>query len=157
MIASKELEKKKIDNESKEKAKQLGAEKEKWRQLWEQWEQKKQEAMRLDAHLCEASADINFVLTKNNEIAEVNEKLSEDLKVCQKHQENVQKVNKNLDLETQHLKEISLKAIGKLQEPFAFRSNQLPFANVQNMTKWSFSSKATGFEIGEFEHKSERT
>ena len=37
MIASKELEKKKIDNEAKEKAKQLGAEKEKWRQLWEQW------------------------------------------------------------------------------------------------------------------------
>ena len=113
--------------------------------------------MRLDAHLSEASSDINFVLTKNNEIADVNEKLSEDLKVCQKHQENVQKINKNLDLEVQQLKENSLKAISKLQEPFAFRNNQVPFTNIHNLTKWSFSSKATNFETGDFEHKSERT
>ena len=82
LIASKELQKKKIENETKEKIKQLSAEKEKWRLLWDQWEQKKQEAARLDSHICEASSEINFVLTKNNEIAEVNEKLSLDLSVC---------------------------------------------------------------------------
>jgi len=87
----------------------------------------------------------------------MNERLSDDLKVCQKHQENVQKINKNLDIETQQLKETSLKAISKLQEPFAFKSNQLPFSNVQNMTKWSFSSKMTGFDTNDFERKSERT
>ena len=162
LIASKELEKKKIENETKEKIKQLAAEKEKWRLLWDQWEQKKQEAARLDAHICEASSEINFVLTKNNEIADVNEKLSGDLSVCQKHQENVQKINKNLDLEVQQLKDTSLKAISKLQQPFNFKSNQSPFNNIinvqntHNMTKWSYSSRATDFETGEFERKSER-
>ncbi len=29
---------------------------------------------------------------------EVNEKLNDDLKVCLKHQENVQRINKNLEL-----------------------------------------------------------
>jgi hypothetical protein len=72
------------------------------------------------------------------------------LKVCQKHQENVQKVNKNLDLEIQHLKEISLKAISKLQEPFSSRPAAVPFGNSQNYAKWSSSSRATDFETGEF-------
>lgn len=155
-IASKDLEKKKIENETKEKVKQLSAEKEKWRMLCEQWDQKKQDAMRLDSHLAEASSEINYILSKNNEIADVNEKLNGDLKVCQKHEENVQKLNKNLDIETQHLKEVSLKAISKLQEPFNSRSNNVPFANTHNFTKWSFSSRATDFETGDFEHKSER-
>lgn len=72
LIASKELEKKKIENETRERVKQLSAEKEKWRLLCEQWETKKQESQRLDAHIAEASSEINFILTKNNEIAEVN-------------------------------------------------------------------------------------
>lgn len=55
-IANKELEKKKIENETREKVKQLSGEKEKWRMLCEQWEQKRQEGARLDAHLSEASA-----------------------------------------------------------------------------------------------------
>ena len=85
-IANKELEKRKIENETREKAKMLAAEKEKWRALHEQWEQKKQEASRLDNHLKEASSEITFILGKNNEINEVNEKLAGDMKVCQKHQ-----------------------------------------------------------------------
>ena len=60
--------------------------------------------MRLEAHISEASSEINFIITKNNEISEVNEKLNTDLNVCQKHQENVLKINKSLDGEIQRLK-----------------------------------------------------
>ena len=155
LIASKELEKKKIENETRERVKQLSAEKEKWRLLCEQWETKKQESQRLDAHIAEASSEINFILTKNNEIAEVNQKLSTDLKVCQKHQENVSKLNRNLDNEIAHLKETSLKAISKLQEPFNFRPAASPFNNSTNYAKWSASSRATDFQTGDFE-RSER-
>lgn len=146
-IASKELDKKKIENEGREKVKQLSAEKEKWRLLWEQWEQKRQEGARIDAHLSEATAEISFILSKNNEIMEVNEKLGEDLKVCQRHQENVQRINKNLDSEIQSLKETSLKAISKLQEPFSNMTNQ-PFPNPSTYAKWSTSSRATEYETG---------
>ena len=106
--------------------------------------------MRIDAHLAEASSEISFILSKNNEISDVNEKLSNDLKVCQRHQENVQKINKNLDLEVAHLKEMSQKAINKLQEPFNFRSNSGPFSNIQNYTqntyaKWNNTSRTEDF------------
>jgi 5,10-methylene-tetrahydrofolate dehydrogenase/methenyl tetrahydrofolate cyclohydrolase len=47
-IASKELEKRKTENEIREKVKQLTAEKEKWRALCEQWEQAKFDATRLE-------------------------------------------------------------------------------------------------------------
>jgi hypothetical protein len=124
--------------------------------LCEQWEQKRQEGLRLEAHISEASSEISFILTKNNEIAEVNEKLVNDMKVCEKHQENVQKINKNLDVEIQKLKETSLKAISKLQEPLNYKPNGAPFTNVHNFTKWSFSSRATDFETGDFEHRTER-
>lgn len=36
----------------------------------------------MDSQLGEASQDINFIMSKNNEIQEVNEQLNEDLKVC---------------------------------------------------------------------------
>ena len=71
-IASRELEKKKVENETREKLKHLSAEKEKWRILCEQWEQKKLDGARLDAHLTDACSEITFILSKNNEIADVN-------------------------------------------------------------------------------------
>ena len=95
-IANKELEKRKFENETREKSKLLAAEKEKWRALHEQWEGKRQESCRLENHLKEASSEITFILGKNNEISGVNDQLTDDWKVCQKHQENVERVNKNL-------------------------------------------------------------
>ena len=44
----------------------------------------------------EASSEINFIISKNNEIVEINEQLSDDLKVCQRHLENVVRVNKSI-------------------------------------------------------------
>lgn len=154
-IASRELERKKVENETREKLKQLSGEKEKWRVLCEQWEQRRQEGARLDAHLSEASAEISFILSKNNEILEVNERLGGDLRVCQKHQENVSRINKNLEGEIEGIKETSLRAISKLQEPFTAASSQ-PFASIQNYSKWSHSSRATDYESGDFEKRSER-
>lgn len=75
---------------------------------------------------------------------EVNEKLGNDLKVCQKHEENVVRINKNMEAEIQALKETSLKAISKLQEPFSNVTNQ-PFPNPPTYAKWSMSSRATEF------------
>lgn len=123
--------------------------------MWEQWEQKRQEGVRIDAHLAEATAEISLILSKNNEIMEVNEKLGNDLKVCQKHQENVVRVNKNMEAEIQGLKETNLKAISKLQEPFSNLSNQ-PFPNPPTYAKWTMSSRATNFDTGDFDRKSER-
>jgi len=48
------------------------------------------------------------------------------------------------------LKDISLKAISKLQEPFSSRPPASPFNNSTNYAKWSSSSRATDFETGEF-------
>jgi archaellum component FlaC len=90
------LERKKIENEIREKVKQLSAEKERWRGLSEQVEQKKMEVARMEAQVCEASTEINFIMGKNNEIIEVNNQLNDDLKVCQRHSENVCRVNKNM-------------------------------------------------------------
>jgi hypothetical protein len=46
----------------------LSAEKEKWRALCEQVEQKRLEAARAEAQLQDASGEINFIISKNNEI-----------------------------------------------------------------------------------------
>jgi hypothetical protein len=56
-------------------------------------ELRRQEAARSESQLQEASAEINFIIAKNNEIADVNEQLREDLKVCQRHLENVGRIN----------------------------------------------------------------
>lgn len=95
-ISSKELEKRKVENEIREKVKQLSAEKEKWRALCEQWEHTKADSTRLDRLVEETSTEINFIISKNNEITEVNEQLTEDLKVCERHLDNLARVNKSL-------------------------------------------------------------
>jgi uncharacterized coiled-coil DUF342 family protein len=65
-IANKELDRKKIENEIREKVKQLSAEKEKWRNISSQLEQTRGESARMDSLLQDASTDINFILAKNN-------------------------------------------------------------------------------------------
>lgn len=47
--------------------------------------------------MTETSAEVNFILSKNEEITEVNQQLNEDLKVCQRHLDNVGRINKALD------------------------------------------------------------
>lgn len=130
----------------------LSSEKEKYRSLCEQLEHKRQEAARAESQLQEASAEINFIISKNNEILDVNEQLREDLKVCQRHLENVGRVNKALENEVQGLHETSLKAISKLNEPFSNRTN---FA-YQPSGKWGNTSRVTDYETGDFERKSAR-
>lgn len=63
----------------------MSAEKEKWRALVEQLELKRAESARAESLLQDASGEINFILSKNAEIGEVNDQLKEDLKVCQRH------------------------------------------------------------------------
>ena len=77
--------------------------------------------------------------------------MGEDLKVCQRHLDNVSRVNKSLEAETEGLKDTNLKAISKLQEPLANRTNTTYYAPTG---KWATSSRATDFETGEFERKS---
>ena len=101
---------------------------------------KRQEAGRSESHLQEASAEINFIIAKNNEIVEINEQLREELKVCQRHLENVGRVNKSLENEVQSLHETNIKAISKLQEPFGNRTNSyLPSG------KWGTTSRVTDY------------
>lgn len=130
----------------------LSSEKEKHRALCEQLEQKRQEAARSESQLQEASAEINFIISKNNEILDMNEQLREDLKVCQRHLENVGRVNKGLESEVQGLHETNLKAISKLHEPFSNRTNY----GYQPSGKWGNTSRVTDYETGDFERKSAR-
>lgn len=82
----------------------------------------------------------------------MNEQLREDLKVCQRHLENVGRVNKSLENEVQGLHETSLKAISKLNQPFSNRTN---FAYMSS-GKWGTTSRVTDYETGDFERKSAR-
>lgn len=82
----------------------------------------------------------------------MNEQLREDLKVCQRHLENVGRVNKALENEVQGLQETSIKAINKLQEPFSNRTNY----NYQSASKWGNTSRVTDYETGDFERRSAR-
>ena len=50
----------------------LSSEKEKWKSLCESWEQKKYDGTRVEAQVNQASSEINFIISKNNEIVEVN-------------------------------------------------------------------------------------
>lgn len=132
-----------MENEIREKVKQLSVEKERWRHLNEQLESKKQEASRFESQVSEASSEINYIQSKNNEIENINQQLDDDLQVCKRHLENVGKINKSLDCEIQILKEVSQKAISKLQEPFSNRTN--------TYGKWGNSSRLTTSESGEWE------
>lgn len=132
----------------------LSGEKEKWRALCEQMELRRQEAARSESQLQEASAEINFIIAKNNEIADVNQQLREDLKVCQRHLENVGRINKSIENEVQCLLETNLKAINKLQEPFANRNNANSYIPSG---KWGNTSRITDYETGDFEKRSARS
>ncbi len=85
-------------------------------------------------------------MAKNNEIVEINSQLKEDLKVCQRHLENVVRSNKIVENELGNLHQANLTAIKKLQEPFAEKIQN--FANKN--TKWELSSRATGSDSGDF-------
>lgn len=151
-IANKELDRRKLENEIREKVKQLTAEKEKWRALCGQLEQAKGESARMDSLLHEAGTDINFILAKNSEIVEVNAQLKDDLAVCQRHLDNLARLNRSLEGEIGTLHQTNLKAISKLREPFANRaSGQLPQPSSSSYEKWAGASRATNFETGDFE------
>ena len=92
----------------------------------------------------EASSEINFIISKNNEILEINEQLSDDLKVCQRHLENVARVNKSIETEIQQLHDTNVKAITKLQDPFTNRTNISNFV-PSGTGKWGTTSRATDF------------
>ena len=53
--------------------------------MWEAVNAAQNEAQRGDTLLKDSSAEINFIISKNNEIIEVNNQLKEDLKVCERH------------------------------------------------------------------------
>lgn len=57
-------------------------------------------------------------MARNSEVSEVNLQLKSDLKVCEKHLDNVTRQNKNIESELSKFKEVNLAAIKKLQEPF---------------------------------------
>ena len=78
-LASLEIQKKKGQKEIKEKVKQLTTEKEKARGMWKTVNAAQNEAQRGDALLNDSSAEINLIISKNNEIIEVNDQLKEDL------------------------------------------------------------------------------
>jgi chromosome segregation ATPase len=150
-ISSKELEKRKIENEIREKVKQLSAEKERWRTICGQIEQAKSEAARFDSMIGDSSAEINFILAKNNEIKEVNSQLNDDLAVCHRHLENLTRVNRSLEGEVGTLHATNLKAIVRLRQPFANRTNGESSGEKWGGDKWGVASRATNFETGEFE------
>lgn len=86
----------------------------------------------------DTSSEINFIIAKNNEITEVNDQLRDDLTVCQRHLDNLTRVNKSLESEINSLHQTNLKAISKLREPFANKHNynSVPFAYPGCGEKW---------------------
>lgn len=119
-----------------------------------QWEHAKSESARFESLLGDTSDEINYILAKNNEIAEVNEQLKDDLAVCQRHLDNLSRVNRSLEEEIGCFHQANLKTINKLREPFANRTTSqtqqqpLPAAYPE---KWGAASRATDFETGDFE------
>lgn len=80
-------------------------------------------------------------------MTDVNAQLRNDLKVSEKHLENVLKLNKTIETELLKFKELNLMAIKKLQEPMRDMSNN--YSSKMTPRKWSESSKMTatgGFE-----------
>jgi len=82
----------------------------------------------------------------------VNGQLRNDLKVCEKHLENVLRVNKNIEVELAKYHDVNTVAIKKLQEPMRDVSNTSSSVAQQNkvMGKWSTASRmtATGTGLG---------
>lgn len=60
-------------------------------------EQAKAEAARFESLIGDSSAEINFIISKNNEIKAVNEQLNDDLTVCHRHLDNLTRVNHSLE------------------------------------------------------------
>lgn len=75
----------------------------------------------------------------------MNEQLRDDLKVCQRHLENVGRINRSLDTEVQGLQTTNAKAIERLKLPFTNRAS--PPLNA----KWGVSSRETNYETGDFD------
>lgn len=85
-------------------------------------------------------------MAKNSEVTEVNTQLKSDLSVCEKHLENVMRLNKTIESELAKFKELNSQAIKKLQEPMRDVSNMSSKATPR---KWSESQRMTatgGFE-----------
>lgn len=72
--------------------------------------------------------------------------------MCERHLDNVGRINKAVEIEIAHMKEVNLQAIKKLQQPVSGRScsQGTPFA------KWENSSLATDYETGEINWGGER-
>ena len=86
-------------------------------------------------------------MAKNSEVTDVNVQLKNDLKVCEKHLENVVRLNKTIETELSKFRELNLMAIKKLQEPMRDTSNN--YGLKLTPRKWSESSRMTatgGFE-----------
>jgi hypothetical protein len=81
---------------------------------------------------------------KNNEIIDVNNQLNDDLKVCQRHLDNVCRVNKTLEAEIQGLKDTTVRAISKLQIPLN-KNNSSSNPLNSSSGKWGVTSRVTNF------------
>lgn len=68
--------------------------------------------------------------------------MTDDLKVCERHLENVLRVNKNIEVELSKFKEVNKQAIKKLQEPMRDVSNTTTQMN-RTSGKWSTASRMT--------------
>ena len=53
----------------------------------------------VDGLIKETGEEVNFILGRNGEIQEVNGQLKQDLKVCERHMENVLRANRYLEEE----------------------------------------------------------
>jgi hypothetical protein len=101
----------------------------------------------MEGEVRECSDEINYILAKNSEVTEVNSQLKNDLKVCEKHLENVLKLNKTVEMELSKFKEMNMMTIKKLQETMREASNN--YNTKMTPRKWSESSRMTatgGFE-----------
>lgn len=47
---------------------------------------------------------MNYIMSKNGEITDVNTQLNNDLKVCERHLENVLRMNKSIEVELAKLR-----------------------------------------------------
>lgn len=131
--------------------KQLSHEKERIRSTNEELEIVKRQAGNVESVLQETNTEINFILGRNEEIKEVNAQLVQDLKVCQRHMENVLRVNRNMEEEIVLFHQANLNAIAKLQQPFTNRTNRsLPQSRSQATGGWEKQSH-TDYETGDFD------
>ena len=65
----------------------------------------------------ETIAETEEVFERNLEIDEINAQLKRDLEVCQKHLENVSRVNSSVSAELQKFKKTNTFVIQKLKQP----------------------------------------